>query len=57
MKGRIMERQIVEQWLNNLKNYWYNKDIKNAVSLFEKTSFYQETPFMEHYKSIVEIND
>lgn len=52
-----MERQIAEQWLNKLKNYWYNKDIKNAVSLFEKTSFYQETPFMEPYKSIEEIND
>ena len=52
-----MERQIVEQWLNNLKNYWYNKDIKNAVSLFEKTSFYQETPFMKPYINIEEIND
>lgn len=52
-----MNKQFAEQWLNKLKNYWYNKDIENAVSLFEKTSFYQETPFMEPYKSIVEIND
>ena len=50
-----MERKSAEQWLNKLKNYWYNKDIENAVSLFEKTSFYQETPFMKPYTTFDEI--
>ena len=51
-----MNRKFVEQWLNNLRKYWLNKDIVNAVSLFNKTTFYQETPFMETYTTIEEIN-
>lgn len=51
-----MNRKFVEQWLNNLREYWLNKDIINAVSLFNKTTFYQETPFMEPYTTIEEIN-
>ena len=52
-----MNIQFVEQWLQNLKDYWYNKDIENAVSLFNKTTFYQETPFMEPYTTIEEIRE
>lgn len=51
-----MNRKFVEQWLNDLREYWLNKDIINAVSLFNKTTFYQETPFMESYTTIEEIN-
>ena len=42
--------------MNNLKEYWFNKDIESAVSLFTKTTFYQETPFMKPYTTIEEIN-
>ncbi len=51
-----MNRKFVEQWLNDLREYWLNKDVINAVSLFNKTTFYQETPFMEPYTTIEEIN-
>ncbi len=51
-----MNREYAEEWLNKLKNYWYNKDIENAVALFTKTTFYQETPFMKPYTTIQEIN-
>ena len=51
-----MNRKFVEQWLNDLREYWLNKDIINAVSLFNKTTFYQETPFMKPYTTIEEIN-
>ena len=51
-----MDRNFVEQWLNNLKSYWFNKDIDSAVSLFKKTTFYQETPFMKPYTTLKEIN-
>ena len=51
-----MTREFVEQWLNNLKEYWFNKDIESAVSLFTKTTYYQETPFMKPYTTIEEIN-
>lgn len=51
-----MNRNFVEQWLNNLKTYWFNKDIDSAVSLFKKNTFYQETPFMEPYTTLEEIN-
>jgi hypothetical protein len=51
-----VNRKFVEQWLNDLREYWLNKDIINAVSLFNKTTFYQETPFIEPYTTIEEIN-
>ncbi len=47
-----MNRQYAEKWLNKLKDYWINKDIEGAVSLFTKTAFYQETPFMKPYTTI-----
>ncbi len=52
-----MEVKFVEEWLQKLKEYWYNKDIEKAVSLFEKTKFYQETPFMMPYTTIKEIRE
>lgn len=52
-----MNREFAEKWLQSLKEYWYNKDIDNAVSLFTKTTFYQETPFMKPYTTIEEINE
>ena len=51
-----MNREFAEEWLNKLKEYWFNKDIEKAVSLFTKTTFYQETPFMKPYTNIEEIN-
>ena len=56
-KEKKMNRQFAEEWLNKLKVYWFNKDIENAVLLFTKTTFYQETPFMEPYTTIDEINE
>lgn len=57
IKGKDkMNKQFAEEWLNKLKNYWFNKDIDNAVALFKKTSFYQETPFMKPYTTLEEIN-
>ena len=53
----ILDKKYVEEWLNKLKTYWFNKDIENAVSLFSQTSFYQETPFMEPYTTIEEIRE
>jgi len=54
---KIIDKVFAEKWLNKLKEYWLNKDIKNAVSLFKNTTFYQETPFMEPYTTIEEINE
>lgn len=47
-----MTKEFAKEWLNNLKKYWFNKDIKSAVSLFKNTAFYQETPFMKPYTTI-----
>lgn len=52
-----MTKEFAKEWLNNLKKYWFNKDIKSAVSLFKNTAFYQETPFMKPYTTIEEINE
>ena len=49
-----MNREFAGKWLNKLREYWFNKDIEKAVSLFAKTSFYQETPFMKPYTNIQE---
>ena len=51
-----MDRKFAEEWLSKLKEYWINKDIEKAVSLFRKTTFYQETPFMTPYTTFEEIN-
>lgn len=51
-----MNKEFVKMWLNNLKEYWFNKDVESVVSLFAKTSFYQETPFMIPYTNIEKIN-
>ena len=52
-----MNRDYAEEWLNELKEYWFNKDIESAVSLFTKTTFYQETPFMKPYITIEQISE
>lgn len=52
-----MNKQFSKEWLNELKEYWFNKDIESAVSLFAKTEFYQETPFMIPYTTIDEIRE
>ena len=33
-----MNRNFAEEWLNKLKEYWFNEDIEKAVSLFSKTT-------------------
>ena len=50
-----MNKRFVQDWLNKLKKYWLNKDIESAVSLFTKTTFYQEAPFMKTYTTFEEI--
>jgi len=50
-----MNRIFVEDWLSKLKEYWFNKDVDGAVSLFKNTTFYQETPFVEPYTTFEEI--
>ena len=52
-----MNKEFAEIWLNNLKKYWFDKDIDSAVSMFTKTNFYQETPFMKPYTTIDEIRN
>mgnify|MGYP001033842568 FL=1 len=52
-----MNKQFVDEWLNKLKDYWFNKDIESAVSLFKNTLFYQETPFMKPYTTLDEIRE
>ncbi len=52
-----MNKNFVQKWLNNLKDFWFSKDIESMVSLFKNTTFYQETPFMEPYTTLDEINE
>ena len=52
---KILNRNFIEKWLNNLKGYWFNKDIENATSLFKNTTYYQKTPFMKPYTTFEEI--
>lgn len=54
-RGNLMNKDFAEEWLNKLKNYWFNKDVESAISLFAKTTFYQETPFMKPYTEFDEI--
>ena len=52
-----MNRNFAKKWLNQLRDYWFKKDIDGAVSLFKKTTFYQKTPFMKPYTSFEEIHE
>jgi hypothetical protein len=51
-----MTKEFIENWLLKLKTYWLNKDIDKVISLFNKTTIYQESPFMRPYTTIEEIN-
>ena len=52
-----MNRKFIEQWLDDLRNAWWNKDIKTATSLFTKTTYYQETPFLKPYTTFEQIEN
>lgn len=52
-----MNRIYIENWLNKLKEFWLNKDIDSALTLFQNTTFYQETPFMKPYTTFNEIRE
>ena len=52
-----MDREFVNKWLDKLKKYWYDKDYKQAASLFAKATFYQETPFDQPYTTYEEIEE
>ncbi len=54
---KIMNVEYANKWLEKLKKYWLSKDVEKAVSLFNKTTFYQETPFMNPYTTIDEIKE
>lgn len=54
-KKKIFDKSFVEDWLNKLKMYWFNKEVENATALFSKTTFYQETPFMDPYTTYEQI--
>ena len=52
-----MTKEHVEDWLNELKKYWLREDVEGAVSLFQKTKYYQESPFLEPYTNIEDIRN
>lgn len=50
-----MTIEFIENWLENLKIYWLNKDIDNIINIFKNTTYYQESPFIKPYTNINEI--
>lgn len=52
-----ISKEFVNDWLKKLKQYWFNKDIANSISLFTETKYYQETPFVKPYTTFKEIED
>lgn len=50
-----MNIEFINKWLNQLKDYWINKNIDGIKTIFNKTTYYQETPFMKPYTTIDEI--
>lgn len=52
---KTLDYNFASDWLEKLKKYWWSKDIEKATSLFTKTTFYQETPFMKPYTTFDEI--
>lgn len=52
-----MNADFIIDWLEELKEYWFNKEIKKAVELFKETEYYQETPFSKPYTTFDEIKE
>lgn len=52
---KTLDYSFASDWLEKLTKYWWSKDIEKATSLFTKTTFYQETPFMKPYTTFDEI--
>lgn len=52
-----MKRENAELWLNTLQDYWFNKDIENVMTLFTKTIYYQESPFLTPFTTYKEIQN
>lgn len=52
-----MDETKVKKWLKTLEKYWFEKNIEGAVSMFDHTIFYQETPFMEAFTTLEEIRE
>jgi len=52
-----LDYDFADKWLKRLKEAWKSKDIESAVSLFVKTTFYQETPFLEPFTTFEEIKE
>lgn len=52
-----LDYEFANNWLEKLKKYWFEKDIDKATSLFTKTKFYQETPFIKPYETFSEIKN
>lgn len=50
-----MDRKFAEQWLNNLKEYWFNKDIEKAVSLLQKQLFIKKLRLMSHIQHLMKL--
>ena len=50
-----MTKEFIENWLENLKIHWLNKDINNIINIFKNTTYYQESPFIKPYTNINEI--
>ena len=54
MENKI-DRQFYYTWLNKLSSSVFDKEIDGVISLFEKTTFYQDSPFMSPYENLEEI--
>ena len=50
-----MNRQFANEWLDKLREYWFNKDVNKVLSLFKNTSLYQESPFILPFTTFSEI--
>ena len=50
-----MNREFLENWLSQLREYWIEKNPLKAASLFQNTTYYQETPFDVAYTTYDEI--
>lgn len=40
-----MNKSDIQIWLNNLRQAWMNADLDEVKNIFQKTTYYYETPF------------
>ncbi len=50
-----MDRKFAELWLNNLKKYWFNRDVEKQLLYLQKQPFIKKLHLMSHIQHLMKL--